>query len=350
VPGVPCLFVNQYLIVFFYVDDLIAACLPQHNRKLQDFKKALMARYEMKDLGEISWFLGIRVLRDRPSRKLWLCQDSYVDKIAGKFNQKESELLVHTPLAVDNLVPYEGTASAAAIHGYQQKIGSLLYAAVNTRPDVARTCSRLAEFARNPSPAHHLAADRAIAYLYQTRGYAIQFSGDTIDTDQMIIRASDASFADDPNTRHSSQGYILKLFGGPVDWKATKQNHVMKSSTDAELTAVSSAVSEFMWWQRLFAQLDLVLDGNKAISVLCDNQQTIRLLHKTGAYLNTSLKHVDVHNHWLRQEVQAGNIRIDWVASEHMIADGLTKALPRQKHENFVRQLGLVDVLPTIRG
>jgi hypothetical protein len=105
-----------------------------------------------------------------------------------------------------------------------------------------------------------------------------------------------------------------------------------------------------MWWQRLFAQLDLVLEGNEAVSVLCDNQQTIRLLHKYGGYINASLKQVDVHNHWLCQEVQAGNVRIDWVASEHMIADGLTKALPRQKHESFVPQLGLVDILPIISG
>jgi hypothetical protein len=103
-----------------------------------------------------------------------------------------------------------------------------------------------------------------------------------------------------------------------------------------------------MWWQRLFTSLDLVLEGNKVITVLCDNQQTIRLLSKTGAQLHTSLKHVDIHNHWLRQEVQAGHVQIDWVASEHIIADGLTKALPSQKHELFVQQLNLQDVTSRI--
>jgi hypothetical protein len=307
----------------------------------------MMAKYEMKDMGEASWFLGIRILRDRPSRRLWLCQDSYLDKIAGKFHQKDA-LRVHTPLAIDNLIPYEQEASALSIHGYQQKIGSLLYAAINTRPDIARTYSRLAEFSRNPSPNHHHAVDRAIAYLYQTRGYALCYDGSTIDTDQMLIRASDASFADDSITRRSTQGYILKLFGGPVDWKATKQNHVTKSSTDTKLTAVSNAVSEFMWLQCLFISLDLVLKGNDMITVLCDNQQTIRLLNKAGGHLNTLLKYVDIHNHWLHQEVQAGHVRIEWIASEHMIADGLTKALSRQKHELFIQQLNLQDVTSRI--
>jgi hypothetical protein len=302
-----------------------------------------MARYEMKDMGEASWFLGIHILRDCPTQRLWLCQDSYMDKIAGKFNQKDA-LRSHTPLAVDNLTPYDQTASPLSITGYQQKIGSLLYAAINTRLDIARICSRLAEFMRNPSSVRHYTADRAIAYLYQTRGYALMYDGRTVNTDNMIVRASDASFADDPINRRSSQGFILKLFGGPVDWKATKQTHVTKSSTDAELTAVSSAVSEFIWWQRFFTALDLVLEGNNIVSILCDDQRTILLLSKSGGHLNTSLKHVDIHNHWLHQEVQAGNIQLNWIASEHMIADGLTKALSRQKHENFISQLNLHDI------
>jgi hypothetical protein len=101
---------------------------------------------------------------------------------------------------------------------------------------------------RNTSSVHHYTADRAIAYLYQTRAYALMYDGRTVDTDSMIVRASDARCVDDPINRQSSRGFILKLFGGPVDWKATKQTYVTKSSTNAELTAVSSAVSEFMWW------------------------------------------------------------------------------------------------------
>ena len=65
---------------------------------------------------------------------------------------------------------------------------------------------------------------------------------------------------------------------------------------------------------------------------------------KESPKLTTRLRHVDVHQHWLRQEVQAGRIRLDWLATNDMPADGLTKALPRQRHERFVRQLGLVDI------
>jgi hypothetical protein len=339
VPGVSCLFFNKYLIVFFYVDDLIACCLPQFEYHLTEFKEQLMQKYEMKDLGEAQWFLGIRIIRHRPTRRLWLCQDSYIDKIAGRFHQKDA-LRVQAPFPVDNLEPYDILAHPMSITGYQQKIGSALYAVINTRPDCARCVSRLSEFMLNPSPAHHHAIDRVIAYLYQTKGYAILFDGYSTN---IITRASDASFADDTMTRKSSQGYILMLFNGCVDWRSTKQSHVTKSSTDAELTAVSSAIGEFMWWQRLFSYLDLVLEGNEIITVLCDNQQTIRLLTKDGP-LNTSLKHVDIHGHWLRQEVRSGAIKIKWITTAEMIADGFTKALSRQKHQEFVKQLNLDDV------
>jgi hypothetical protein len=65
----------------------------------------------------------------------------------------------------------------------------------------------------------------------------------------------------------------------------------------------------------------------------------------TGApKLVTKLKHVDIHQSWVRQEVQEGRLSIEWLPTSEMPADGLTKALPRQKHDEFIRQLRLVDI------
>ena len=76
----------------------------------------------------------------------------------------------------------------------------------------------------------------------------------------------------------------------------------------------------------------------------CNNQQTIQLLVKDLLTLMTKLKHVDIHCHWLREQVANEKIKVTWIPTSQMPADGLTKALPRQKHQNFVRQLGLVDL------
>ena len=143
-------------------------------------------------------------------------------------------------------------------------------------------------------------------------------------------------------TRKSTEGYLFTLFGGPVDWRSTKQKSVTKLSTEAEFLALSHAATESIWWQRFFKEIGFDPDEKQTIN--CNNIQTIRLLTKSDAELNTKLRHVDIHHHWLRQEVREGSINIKWVPTADMTADGLTKALPRQKHETFVQQLNLVDI------
>jgi len=153
-----CIFTNKWLTVFFYVDDIVAICQTKDLPKLHQFKEALMDRYELRDMGPLNWFLGIRILRDRQQRKLWLCQDSYIEKIARTFHLEHVKP-PSTPMATQQeLVPYDGKASPQEIYTYQQKVGSLLYATIITRPDVAHTASRLSKYLQNPSPQHQGAA------------------------------------------------------------------------------------------------------------------------------------------------------------------------------------------------
>src|SRR5215469_878912 len=94
---------------------------------------------------------------------------------------------------------------------------------------------------------------------------------------------------------------------------------------------------------RFFKAIGLCLD--KDIEIWCDNQQTVGLLTKLDPKLKTKLRHVDVHHHWLRQEVQEGNIRISWRPTSEMPTDGMTKALPAPKHQEFVKILGMREIL-----
>jgi len=101
-------------------------------------------------LNELSWFLGIRILRDRPHRKLWLCQDAYIKKIANTFHLTDRKPPA-TPLVLDELVPSDKQASPQDIYLYQRKVGSLIYATTITRGDAARAANKLSEFLTNPS-------------------------------------------------------------------------------------------------------------------------------------------------------------------------------------------------------
>ena len=94
--------------------------------------------------------------------------------------------------------------------------------------------------------------------------------------------------------------------------------------------------------ERVFRHLGFVA-GSTQPSIACDNQQTVGIIKKAAPLLTTRLRHVDIHQFWLRQEVQARRMAVHWVATAEMPADGLTKLLPRQQHETFIRQLGLVN-------
>jgi Reverse transcriptase (RNA-dependent DNA polymerase) len=340
VPGVNCLFSNEWLILFFYVDDIVMLCATRDLPRLRKFTEALLNRFEMRSLEELKWFLGIRVIRDRPNRRIWLCQDSYIKKIANKFNITETKSAPKTPLPSAQLLPSEGQAPAQQIHAYQQRVGSIGFAAVMTRPDISHAVSNLSQFLKNPSSKHLDASERVISYLLNTRTLAIEYS--VRQEGEIFMAASDAAFADDPETRKSSDGYLFQLYGGPIDWRAAKQRTVTTSSTEAELLSLTVAAKEFIWWNRFFSNIRFNM--KQRLSIACDNLQTIGILEKDSLKLTTKLRHVDIHQHWLRQEVEAGRISIRWIPTAEMPADGLTKPLSAQKHEAFVKQLNLVDI------
>jgi len=226
-------------------------------------------------------------------------------------------------------------------------MGSLNFPATITRPDIAKSCSILSQFLRNPGPQHIEAADRAIRYLLGTKYLAIEFSGYPKDQGLLDIECypfvcySDAAFADHVD-RKSSDGFLFTLYGGPIDWKASKQTTVTTSSTEAELLALSRTAKEVQAWQRFFKAINYQLDSR--LSIHSDNTQTIRLLTSETPQLTTKLRHVDIHQHWLRQEIQEGRLNVEWVSTTDMKADGFTKPLTRQPFERFVRQLNLIDI------
>ena len=243
------------------------------------------------------------------------------------------------PLPSEELVKSTMQATPQEIFAYQQRVGSINFPAVITRPDIAQAASKLSQFLTNPSKHHMACANQTILYLGHTRDYSVEFDGQVIDPRQIFLASSDASFGNDPDTRQSSQGYAFKLFNGVIDWKASKQKTVTTSSTEAELLAVSTTAKETMWWTRFFE--DINFEPGHQIFVQCDNRQTIRAFTSDTPKFTTKLRHVDIHKHWLKQEVRAERLSIKWVPSAEILADGLTKSLPPQRHKEFIRLLGL---------
>lgn len=346
----PCLVINHQngIMIFFYVDDFLLIGPPSKLQEIKQLKLSLHNRYGIKDLGPTSTFLNISIQRDESQHTLWFSQKAYINKLINDFQlQAMLATPIHTPFTPGfKPQPNKNQATQAEKMAYQRRTGSILYASVVSRPDVAFAASLLCQFNSNPSPEHRREADRVLGYLAQTKDLAIQFSrshasaGATESATLQIF--SDASFADDLTSRKSSQGFIICLFHGPIGWQATRQKTVTTSTTEAELLALSHAARESIALWRLFKQIHFTIDRMALPVVFCDNQQTIGLIQKSQPQLTTKLRHVDIHHHWLRQAHSEGVVQIDWTKTADMVADGLTKALPRIKHAGFINQLGMV--------
>ena len=354
IPGFPCVYVNTWLIMFVFVDDMVMAFHPTNKHLHQEFENTLNMRYNLKSLGQLKWFLGIRVVRDTDARTVYLVQDAYIDKVAAKYNIVSIGRQSEVPMLANYLEQSMEEPNKARKKTYQELVGHLAFLTQNTRPDLARAHVIHASHLTNPGQAHIDSVRRVWRHIVETKYQALQAQAvdegeiqEYLSTpqdyrDPIFFGASDAAFADDVETRRSSQGYVFQLFGMTVDWKSTLQRTVTKSTTEAELLALSLAGSEMEEWCRFFKGLSLKL--NQTPIIWCDNEQTVGIVTKEQDKLSTKLKHVDIHQNWVRQEVQQNRLHVKWRSTNQMPADGMTKILPRQKHNEFIKQLHLVDI------
>jgi hypothetical protein len=105
---------------------------------------------------------------------------------------------------------------------------------------------------------------------------------------------------------------------------------------------LSVTARETIGWDRFFRAIQF--DTEQPLQINCDNLQTIRILEKSAQKLSTKLRHIDIYQHWLRREIERGRIKLRWITTAEMPADGLTKSLLAQKQCTFVKQLNLVNI------
>jgi hypothetical protein len=217
---------------------------------------------------------------------------------------------------------------------------SVLYAAMQTRPNIAFAALQLARFNYCYNDNHITLIDGIIRYLWATRGYTIRYNGQINGGSKpakAFICHNNALFANNVINRKSSQNYIIMLFRKLISYRANRQNTVTTLTTEAKLLALSQTARKYIYISRLFEALTLKL--NELLEIRCDNSQTIKLLTEESAKLKIKLRHVDVHNHWLRQKITEQNINLLWEFLQRILADGLTKPLSPAKFAKFVALL-----------
>ena len=182
---------------------------------------------------------------------------------------------------------------------YREAIGSLMFLAVTTRPDIAFSVNMVSRFQANPGQLHWNAVKRIFKYLKATSHYGIVYSPEDIDSFR-LLGYSDADFAGDVDSRKSTSGYVFKISGGPVTWSTEKQSTVSTSTTEAEYIAASTAVKELLWLVQLLKDLDESEMCSGGVPLLIDNQSAIKLI-KNPVFHRRS-KHIDVRYHFIREK------------------------------------------------
>ena len=217
---------------------------------------------------------------------------------------------------------------------YREAIGSLMYAAIGTRPDIAYAVTALSQYLQNPGRPHWEQAKRTIRYLKGTRDLELKFgpSGG-------IEGFTDANWANDTDDRHSICGYVFSLNGGAISWSSKKQSVVALSSTEAEYIGITHAAKEATWVRHLLSELYSPLVLKYPLTMYCDNRSAIELVR--NATFHSQTKHIAIRYHFIREAYNDGTITLDHRGTEDMPADIFTKPLDRIKLGKFARLVGL---------
>ena len=315
------------MLMGVYVDDIIPVL---NNPALPKAEKAaLCERFEMTDLGEIHYLLGMSIKRDRESRTLTISQPNYLDKVLKKFGMQNCTP-VSTPLEpgrkFQQLAPSDEPFD---VQTYQQAIGCLTYISTATRPDIAAAVGVLSQYMSKPSKDHWMGVKRVLRYLKGTLKYGLKFSAQ--EEKPELFGYSDADWAGDVDTRRSTSGYVFQIGSGTVSWSSRKQQTVAKSSTEAEYVALSSATQEAVWLRRLMKDLGRQMDAPATIYE--DNQGAIELAK--NARFHNRTKHIDICHHFVRERVVSNEIRVIYCPTEDMIADIMTNGLAKLTFEKL---------------
>ena len=175
----------------------------------------------------------------------------------------------HTPLDPSVvLTPSTEEEPSSLDFPYTAVIGSLMYAAVATRPDISHAVQRLSQFTSKFSQTHITAVKRVLRYLNGTRNLGITYRPTP---NPEILGYTDADWAQDVSDRKSTSGYIFQLSGGAISWSSKKQTSVALSTMEAEFVALSHATKDALWLRTLLSDLGFPPSGT--IKILCDKDR-----------------------------------------------------------------------------
>ncbi|XP_065064749.1 uncharacterized protein LOC135690977 [Rhopilema esculentum] len=200
---------------------------------LEREKETLKDQFEMEDQGEIHYCLGMFIKRNIDLKTLTINQRAYLENLLKRFNMFDCKP-VSTPIEVEKKFEKmkDGEKSANA-RDYQAAIGSIMYAANATRPDISSAVGVLSQFSSNQGQKNFQGVKRIMRYLKGTLDYGLKFEAQDKGNIELHVYA-DADWAGDVDTRKSTSGYLFQIGNATISWRTEKQTIVALSSIEAE--------------------------------------------------------------------------------------------------------------------
>jgi len=329
------------VIVPVFVDDITFAS--KSVEILDSFVVEMSKYFKLRDLGKTSLLLGISIMRDRPNRKLWLSQKQYIMNKLEEFKMADCKPVGTPILPGHNLSSTQcpnTPEEKAEMDGipYINAVGSLMYLAIMTRPDIAFAVGVLARFNSNPGKVHWNAVKHVFRYLKGTVDLKLEYGpGEKLEGERFLTY-SDADYGGDVDRRKSTDGYMIKVGSGTVCWSSKLQQVVTLSTTEAEYLAAVRASKEICWMQQMLKEIGFMSSAPSTLFV--DNQSAISVAKNPEHH--GRMKHLDLAYYWLRDKVAERKIQVVHLPSSDMPADLLTKALPKPQVAKLRKLMGLV--------
>ena len=348
-------------MVLLYVDDILIA-FKQLNNVLW-FKSEFRKIFKIKDLGEMKKILGINITCNRKARTLCMNQSHYLNNVLEQLDMRSdkhcsTELLMNS---YASLYPAGPDDKRTDQWKYQQGIESLMYTAILTHSDIQFPLNRLSQYMSDPAEHHSSALKTLLHYVRSTINLGIVFRRNRSSESSNLMTYSDSDYAANKLNWKSILGYKLKLTDALIAWMSWKQASVATFTTEAKYMALSTCAKECLWIVQLLRDMNLTkyledslnrvdikenskhkADSLTQLIPACfkeDNQASLTLVKEP--HIHEWSKHIDVAYHHVQDLYVKNQIRVDFVSSHKMVADGLIKPLPKEAFKRFVSQLRL---------
>ncbi|GJS29737.1 retrovirus-related pol polyprotein from transposon TNT 1-94 [Tanacetum coccineum] len=309
---------SNLIIVQMYVDDIIFGSTCQEM--CDEFAKIMHDEFEMSMMGELKFFLGLQI--KQLDDGIFFNQSKYIKEMLKKFGLEDSKP-IKTPMSTETKLTRDEEGESVDNTKYRGMIGSLLYLTAS-RPDIMFSVCLCARFQEDPKTSHLEAVKRIFRYIKGTTHLGLWYpKGSGIET----IVYADSDHAGDYVDRKSTSGVCTFMGCCLTSWFSKKQTALAISTTEAEYVSAGKACQQALWMKQALVDYGVRLDD---IPIMCDNKGAIDLSKNLVQHSRT--KHIEIRHHFLRDNVQKGNISIEKVSSKDNIADILTKPL---KHESF---------------